>query len=89
MNSLDPIGKTAMLSAAEHGADRTVGLNGQVGADVNRPCTRKGETALMRAVNLGHVKRVKMLLQAGSDVNETCKQGYTALFIIVEKHNLM
>ena len=89
MNSLDPIGKTAMLCAAEHGADRTVGLLVEARADVNRPYTRKGETALMRAVNLGHVKRVKMLLQAGSDVNETCKQGYTALFIAVEEHNLM
>ena len=43
----------------------------------------------MRTVNLGHVKHVKMLLQAGSDVNEACKQGYTALFIAVEEHNLM
>lgn len=81
-------GKTALMYAAEIGADRIVTDLLAHGADPR--LTTTGEdyrqvTALHLAAGSGSVKTVRALLAAGADIRATTRQGYTALNFAASK----
>ena len=84
VNNVNPSGKTPVFGVVEAGTEGALRMLIKAGADVNKPAT-DGETPIMRAVRCGRANCVKLLSQAGADVNSVCSQGFSTLFLFIEK----
>lgn len=76
----DPLGKTALMSAAKHGEARLVERLLAAGADVGAR-TNTGGTALMFAALGGHVGILDRLHRAGATLDDVGSNGWGAMML--------
>jgi hypothetical protein len=77
----DPWGKSALMTAAEHGRNRIVSQLLDTKASVNAKDERGG-SALTFAARRGNAEAVQRLLNAKADINSACDSGRTALMYV-------
>lgn len=80
--AVDPLGRTALTLAAEHGeTDRVMAmLDDGTAVDANDAC---GWTALMKAAANGHLDMLEALIARGANLEHRDQAGYTPLLVAV------